>query len=364
MDIRLIDGIYEAAVLPERWPEVLQSVAKAAGSVGGLFMAASPSGVDAIVSPALERDLADYVAEGWAVDPVRTAPLLEDQFPGFRAETDYRTLEEVEALPAHAEFLDRRGLIAGAATAIQGASDRSLFLAFEGFPTHDAAAAAVPFLDTLRPHLARAISLTALHRERTAIVVDSLALAGAAAAVIGGDGRLRAANDGFVERMGDRMIEGPLGLRFTDPFLQSQFTAALDQHRAERDSVQSLAVRSTDTNATPFAIHILPIRGKARELCDADGLLLLIADGANACVPDADLLRLLFDFTPAEARLARLIARGQPIADASRTLGIAEATARVHLKSIFFKTGVLRQSELVSLLVGLGRPRLALERTS
>ncbi len=172
------------------------------------------------MSPRLERDLADYVAEGWAADPVRTAPLIAEQFPGFRAETDYRSIAEIEALPAHAEFLDPRGLIAGTATAIQGTSDRSMFLAFEGFPSHNASRAAIPFLNTLRSHLARAISLTALHKSRTQVIVDSLALAGAAAAVVGRDGRLRAANAGFTARMAERMIEGPHGL-LTDPFLEA-----------------------------------------------------------------------------------------------------------------------------------------------
>jgi DNA-binding CsgD family transcriptional regulator len=175
--------------------------------------------------------------------------------------------------------------------------------------------------------------------------------------VVGRDGRLRAANAGFVARIGERMIEGPLGLRFANPFLQAQFAAALERHRAECGAVQSVAVHDAD-GGPPFAVHLLPIKGAARELCETDGVLLLIADGSNLCVPDADLLRLLFDLTPAEARLTRLIAQGHAVADASRCLAITEATARVHLKSIFLKTGVTRQAELVRLLMGLGMPAI------
>ncbi len=355
MDISLVDRIYEAAVLPERWPAILQAVAAQVGAKGGVFMSTSAKGTQAVVSPALERDLADYVSEGWAADPVRTAPLLADQFPGFRSETDYRTVDEIEALPAHAEFLDPRGLIAGTATAIQGTSDRSLFLAFEGFPTHEAARGAVRLLDTLRPHFARAISLTALRPDSSQIVVDSLALAGAAAAVVRRDGRLRAANGRFIERVGGRMMDGPLGLRFNDPFLQSQFAGALSRGREKPTAVQSVAVRS-ENGEPPFAMHLVPIRGAARELYDSDGLLLLIADGNNLAVPNADLLRLLFDLTPAEARLSRLIAEGETLANASRSLRIAEATARVQLRSVFLKTGVTRQAELLKLLIGLSGP--------
>jgi DNA-binding CsgD family transcriptional regulator len=264
----------------------------------------------------------------------------------------------VAPLPAHAEFLDRRGLVAGAATAIQGTGDNSLFLAFEGFSSHGFSSRAVPFLDRLRPHLARAISLTALHNDRAQLIVDSLSLSGASAAIVDTTGSLRAANDGFTARMAGCMTDTLTGVRFTDPFLQQQFLAALHRHAHSTRAVQSLAVRNADGGA-PFAIHLLPISGAARDVCGGDGILLLIADGTNTVVPNADLLRLLFDLTPAEARLSRLIAEGKWLGQASHSLGISENTARVHLTSVFQKTGVRRQSELVSLLMGLGAPAKA-----
>lgn len=354
MDSALIEQIYEAAVLPEKWPAILHSIAKRVGATGGLFMSTSQRGGGAIVSPDLEEHLSDYISEGWAADPLRTAPLMAEQYPGFRAETDYRSVPEIEALPVHREFLDPRGLIAGAATAMQGAIDNSLFLAFEGFRSHEAASDAIPFLDTLRSHLARAFSLAAHHHARTQLVVDSLALAGAAAAVVGIDGRLRAANDGFVRRMAGRMTETVAGLRFADPFLQRQLATAL-LLGSDSGLVQSIAVRDPG-DGMRFAIHLLPIARAARDVCGGDGVLLLIADGLNAVVPNADLLRLLFDLTPAEARLSRMIGDGMRLAEAGNVLGMTEATARVHLKSVFLKTGVRRQSELMRLLVGLSSP--------
>ena len=352
----LIDRIYEAAVLPDRWPSILHSVASRAGAGLATFLSLSPEGLQPIISGGNERLVADYFASGWGADTSRSDPVIAEQHPGFRVETDYRSVEEIEALPVHAEFLDPRGFVAGAGTAIQGARDRSLFLSIDGFPSHDHARVAVPFLDGLRPHLARAFSLTALHTQRTQLIVDSLASSGAAAAVVGDDGRLRARNDSFLERMGDRMFEGRAGLKFADPFLQQQFAAALTRHLASQGEVQSVPVRGWQDTA-PFAIHLLPIKGAARELCGADGILLLIADGTNTSVPGANLLRLLFDLTPSEARLTRLLVDGRSIADVCRTLAITEATARVHLRSVFAKTGVKRQVDLVRMLLGLAAPR-------
>lgn len=63
----------------------------------------------------------------------------------------------------------------------------------------------------------------------------------------------------------------------------------------------------------------------------------------------------LFGFTPAETRLARALLAGdgnlRTVADA---LGIAYATARVQLSSLFDKAGVRSQAQLVRLLTKLG----------
>lgn len=65
--------------------------------------------------------------------------------------------------------------------------------------------------------------------------------------------------------------------------------------------------------------------------------------------------RALFGFTPAEARLARaLIAGDGNLRDTADTLGIAYATARVQLASLFDKAGVRSQVQLVRLLTRLG----------
>ena len=59
----------------------------------------------------------------------------------------------------------------------------------------------------------------------------------------------------------------------------------------------------------------------------------------------------LFDLTPAEANLATLLARGLSLAEVSTAQSISQHTARAQLKSIFAKTGVSRQAELVRLVL-------------
>jgi DNA-binding CsgD family transcriptional regulator len=56
--------------------------------------------------------------------------------------------------------------------------------------------------------------------------------------------------------------------------------------------------------------------------------------------------------TPAEARIALGIARGDALAAIAEAHGISIATARTQLKSVFAKTGTHRQGQLVALLAG------------
>lgn len=78
------------------------------------------------------------------------------------------------------------------------------------------------------------------------------------------------------------------------------------------------------------------------------GAILLIAappDPANAL--DARLLQQLFGFTPAEARLASALVSGKSVKEFAENAGVSLNTARTHLKNVFAKADVTRQSALV-----------------
>ncbi|MGQ0444224.1 MAG: helix-turn-helix transcriptional regulator, partial [Beijerinckiaceae bacterium] len=83
---------------------------------------------------------------------------------------------------------------------------------------------------------------------------------------------------------------------------------------------------------------------------DVRALLTLNALGPKPG-PPAALLARAFCLTPAEAKLACVIARGVSPYIAARELNISKETARNQLKAVFAKTGTHRQSELVALLL-------------
>jgi DNA-binding CsgD family transcriptional regulator len=350
----LLDRIYEAAALPDRWPSVLDEMARLFGAKGALMFAADGGANHRAASPSLEEFCRDYIEQGWMDQNERAAPIVAALSPCFVTDTDVRPLHVIDEMPVYRDFLIPRGMGAAAGTAVQGAHHDLMVMTFEGFTSHQAARAALPGLDALRPHIARALSLMSrVQLSRANAMVQGLAALGAPAAVVGRKGSMLASNQAFSAQFGDLMIEHRSRLRFDDKTLDAAFCEALAAGRRTEVQAMSIVVRGR-LDFTPCVMHLLPLRGAARDLFQSDGLLLLAASGENKAHPKADLLRLLFDLTPVEARIARELLEGLTLHQAAAAGRIAYATARVHLRSIFSKTGVHRQSELVQLLATYG----------
>lgn len=76
-----------------------------------------------------------------------------------------------------------------------------------------------------------------------------------------------------------------------------------------------------------------------------------IRDSESKANTSADIAKKLFDLTPAETSLSMQLANGLSLEEAAEALGIRRNTARAHLRSIFSKTGVRRQTELVRIFL-------------
>jgi DNA-binding CsgD family transcriptional regulator len=95
---------------------------------------------------------------------------------------------------------------------------------------------------------------------------------------------------------------------------------------------------------------VLPVDGTARSHFLGARALIVPTDLGRKAAPRPDVLAHAFGLTPAEAKLAAIIARGESPEQAAEQLGIARETARNQLKSVFAKTDTHRQTELVALL--------------
>ena len=117
------------------------------------------------------------------------------------------------------EFLNLHGAAAGAATIVQGARNDALIVAVEAFADHAASRAAVPVLDALRPHLARASVLSSeIQAAKVTGLIQAFNSVGSAIGLLDNAGRLVGASDQFMHYFKNLMTDGPARLRLrSDP---------------------------------------------------------------------------------------------------------------------------------------------------
>lgn len=352
----LIDRIYEAAAVPELWRAVLVELARFARAPQAVMIVSTGTRFRDWVTTSPEFD--ELVLEHFErfPDNVRTARLLDLRHPGFLTDRDVVTDEERATIPLYQDFLIPKGYGAGTATAVLVPSGDSVIVHCERpLSEGDFGPETIAALDGLRPHLARAALLSArLEMERIATTTRTLEALGLPAAVLGQGGRVIGANPSLVAMMPHTLSDQPSRLAVVDPSADRLLREAVG--RSEQAAV--LPVRSIPIAASgerpPVILHLVPIRGAAHDVFARARFVLIATPVVIQGVPSADVVQGLFDLTPAESRLATLIAAGDAPAPAAAKLGITPNTARSVLKRIFQKTGVSRQAELVGLLAGRG----------
>ena len=82
----------------------------------------------------------------------------------------------------------------------------------------------------------------------------------------------------------------------------------------------------------------------------AKRVVVYMIDAAPAKTPDAELLRTMYRFSPAEIRVVTELLQGHSVETVAEVLSLSVHTVRAHLKNLFAKTGVRRQGELVHLI--------------
>jgi DNA-binding CsgD family transcriptional regulator len=101
----------------------------------------------------------------------------------------------------------------------------------------------------------------------------------------------------------------------------------------------------------PLELRISPIRNSQVDGARRTAAVVLITDPLWTQRPERQMLRNSYGLTPAECRIALLLSDGKSPRQICETVGVTENTVRSQIKSIFSKTGVRRQSELIRLLL-------------
>lgn len=132
-------------------------------------------------------------------------------------------------------------------------------------------------------------------------------------------------------------------------------TAAL--RRLVRESIEAtsfgpapMVFHRLDATDNALCLGVTAARHSAGSLLDRPLAIVFVMKPSQLSLPEVRQLRDHFGLTDAQARLAIEIAKGHGLKACARRLGIAETTARSHLRQIFDKTGTRRQAEFVRLV--------------
>lgn len=351
----LIDDIYEAAFVPQRWEVVLDRLASISTSTTAAIMVLGerhpPRGM---VSASLAAVFAqDFIQAGDWERSARVRTMLAIRPPGFVLVDDFVSAADSATDPVWAQ-LSAHGVAHQLCTMIPMPSGEMVTFTTERRLEHgryrlrDIAA-----LDALRPHLARSSLVSArLGLERARAATAAMEALGLPAAILTRSGIVTATNDLFEALSTMILPKAGGGIVMANPAVDALYQQSAEQMRS--DGISALrSIPVPPARAHPAAVlHLLPMRGGARDIFSGADYMAVVsmASGKAASLP---LLSALFDLTPAEARLAEQLLAGEAIDGIAVSRGVSITTIRSQLRSIFAKTGTSRQAQLVALLASL-----------
>ena len=353
IDSEFEQQIYEAAILPEHWPNVLGRLSDYAGSVGSVVFSNTERGFRWMASPSVRQKMEVFLSEGWHLRNTRAENGFRKGLalqPRFLTEADFYDGDEYERDPLYTEYFRPQGLGWSAGTVVALPHGDFVTISVErAYNNGPMPQDALAQLNSFRPHLARSAMLAArLSFERARTAVETLAMLGLAAFALTASGRVVVANSEFeadsqrwTTRGGDRI--------------------ALSDERANRMLYEALGLISTHggVRSIPLlgaqpedraVLQVVPIRRAAHDLFSSAAAIAVLTRDCASPGSTVSLLQALFDLTLSEARIAGWIGEGRKISEIASLSGRSPMTVRQHLKQVFHKTGCHRQVDLARLV--------------
>jgi DNA-binding CsgD family transcriptional regulator len=300
----------------------------------------------------LSGPLANPVDNPWlmasSLAPLRQ-PTSEDGFGGQRVLEASRLWNEVyvplSVGPGNGAVLERQN----------GITEFSMFARVKG--KVELAGAEQARIRALLPHLARAwrvkrvLARWSRETKMLSAILDRL---DRAIVVTDGEGKLRYAN-----RSAEALLAGSEHLDVTRGRLRARTTradaalsdmirrTALTAQGQDAAAVDAIGLDGENSRVAIVSEPLAPAHGHCIGQAAEPASILFISDSDVATRPAPAALALVYGLTAAEAKVAAIVGAGQTLAAAAQANRISLNTAKYHLKSIYEKVGVTRQSELV-----------------
>jgi len=349
----ILDAIYEAAFIIDKWPAALEALAQATGGIAGQIVAMDMASKPRFLATDLSRQsLTQFFEDPRWPNAGRTNAMMAARPFGFVTDIEFFGDTQRAEDPLTNYF--RQANLGGYAGTVvpmptgERAAISILRRLQDGYPSEDQ----LGVLDAHRPHLARASLMVArMKMQQARNMVSALSALGIAAGVLATNLRLIACNEIFQGLQSTIATTAFDRVILRDAEANTRFVAAFEAIRVGAiGHIQSIPCRRRD-DVPPSVIHLVPILGAAADIFSGGYVLAAVTPVVQDLrTPTASMLNALFDLTPAEARLTVALTAGKSLKEAAGEIGITFGTARNYLERVFRKTGAKQQSGLVALL--------------
>jgi DNA-binding CsgD family transcriptional regulator len=367
----LIERIYDMALEPALWPELLSGLATILGANAGSIeqehvVSQRGAGLTVGLDPSAVPQYFEYYAARNVLRRVTNfAERIKSFTPIITLDQDTMSKDRLMRAEFYADFLRPAGIHSVLTLGLwrEGPSVTALSLYRpRNRASFDESARTVATI--LLPHLVRAFRIGRKIADGGAMqagLTAALDQSPLGVLILGG-GDLHYANAQALS-----LLAEPGGLSLCGGALVAADVADTDRLRAMMASAQrgphrvggGVTVRRAGGRA-PLSVVATPLGAERFSVFQAEpGVMVCLTDPESGAVPDT-LLREAIGLTAAEARIARMLVEGRSLRGAAEDLDISYSTVRNHLQHIFEKTGATRQAELVALLARTAKQPTAL----
>lgn len=134
---------------------------------------------------------------------------------------------------------------------------------------------------------------------------------------------------------------------------RSSDTAFRQAVRSALSGYASDTLIQTGSGGPPLIAQVFPANGNGVDTHSRCAALVYIRDTLEKSPNVGVVLGRLYGFTPAEQKLANLLAAGSDLTAAAETLGLSRNTVRNRMQSMHAKSGTRRQSEFLIKILGI-----------
>jgi DNA-binding CsgD family transcriptional regulator len=360
----LLEALYEAPLDPSRWGEFLRLTAATSGGEAAALLFHDSSDAQSAMSMewGFHPEVAPlYAAHYGAIDVWRCAVTAASDWVGISEQfVPSPTLGRTEfyndlLLP----YEIPHGIFAMVERGPARVANLSICRSARAGAFADENLAIVRFL---KPHIQRAYRLhseLAATKGRSAGLLNALDALSTGVILLGPRMQVVAMN-----RAAEGIVAARDGLLVTHSSLraerqtESNLMARTIQQATSSISANGLSFSGTvlvsRRSRSPLQVLISPVRhSSAINVCMDQPIrvIVIVIDPSQRRRPAQEVLSDLFGLTPAECRVALLLGDGHAPRKIANMVGVTDNTVRSQMKSIFSKTGVKRQGELIRLLL-------------